>query len=194
MESVVGASEAQGVQLAVLGQADEPFSNLEVVSAHDNPVVLDGCVGTVLGHQLSGPCVARRARPLAGRDGPPVPALHPEVTLAGGALRPGQASHDGPQPEVARQIGEEATKAQGLAGANAYLTSGQVRKDGAGRVDGVVPLEAREALATAGGPLRRHVEARLSGPSAAHRQPVPVEHDHLIGAEEDSVPPGSDAR
>ncbi len=37
------------MQLAVLGQADEPFGNLEMVSAYDKPVVFDGCVGTVLG-------------------------------------------------------------------------------------------------------------------------------------------------
>ena len=63
------------------------------------------------------------------------------------ARRLRQAAHDGAQAEIARQVGEEAADAEGLAGVEHDLAPGEVREDGAGGVDRGLPLQADEALA-----------------------------------------------
>jgi len=73
--------------------------------------------------------------------------------LAGGSLRLRQAAHDGAQAEVAWQVREEAAEAEGLAGVELYLATGEVGEDGAGGVD-------------RGLPFRRTRPRRLRNPSS----------------------------
>jgi hypothetical protein len=60
----------------------------------------------------------------------------------------GESPHHGAQPEVARQVGGEASYAQSLAGVDHDLAPGEVREDGAGGVDRVLSPETDQALAS----------------------------------------------
>ena len=63
------------------------------------------------------------------------------LRLARPVLWLGQVSHNGAQAEVAWQIRGEAPKPKRLSGVELYLPTGEVRKYGAGGVDGVIPLQ-----------------------------------------------------
>src|SRR5215218_784647 len=104
--------------------------------------------------------------------------------LAGCFLGLRKAPHHSAQAEVARQVGGEAPHAQSLAGVEDDLASGEVREDGAGGVDRLFTLETNQALAPLGFLLLHRVQARLPGPGAADRQPVPVEDESLVGAQQ----------
>src|SRR5919199_1582419 len=108
----------------------------------------------ILGASMLGPSVARSA----------------PGTLAGRSAWLGQASHYGAQAEVARQVGGEASHAEGLTGVEDDLASRQMREDGAGGVDRDLASEADEALAPFRLLIAHRVEVRLPGPGTTDRQ------------------------